>query len=246
MSEAPQPNTTEARTPDGTILDQGKQVESKTTTTPSTTTTPTPSTSSDMPSDSSTTPQPDGKTSLLNESDEKAPAPVGAPESYEPFTAPTGLKLDDAALAKATPIFKELGLTQAQAQRLVEFQASLTKDHVDAPIRAYDALRAEWQSAVRTDAEIGSKLPEVKETIGRAFDALGDAKLTKEFKSVMDLTGAGDHPAFVKAFYKMAQLVVEPRHVAGKGPAPQGQNPSGTTARKSAASAMFPNLPSAS
>jgi len=58
---------------------------------------------------------------------------------------------------------------------------------------------------------------------------------------VMDSTGAGDNPAFIKAFYKLAQRVTEGSYVQGRGPAevtaPGGRRPS-------PAQAMYPNLPS--
>jgi hypothetical protein len=43
----------------------------------------------------------------------------------------------------------------------------------------------------------------------------------------MNLTGAGDHPAFVKAFNKLAAFVTEGSHVTGKGPSDLGQKPLG-------------------
>ena len=58
----------------------------------------------------------------------------------------------------------------------------------------------------------------------------------------MNFTGAGDHPAFLKAFHKLAQLVGEGTHVRGGNPSPHG-NPKSQP--KSAAQIMYPNLPSA-
>ncbi len=45
------------------------------------------------------------------------------PDTYADFVMPEGVELDSALLTEAAPLFKELGLTQDQAQKLVDFQA---------------------------------------------------------------------------------------------------------------------------
>ena len=45
---------------------------------------------------------------------------AGAPESYSDFSVPDGVTLDPSLVSEVTPIFKELGLDQTAAQRLVE------------------------------------------------------------------------------------------------------------------------------
>lgn len=173
----------------------------------------------------------------------KAETKPVVPEKYE-FKAPEGFELNEVAVTEASAVFKELGLTNDQAQKLVDLQAKISKDQAEAPYKAYDAMREGWQNEVKADKEIGHILPKVKETIGRALDTLGSPELVTEFKSAMNLTGAGDHPAFIKAFYKLASAVVEGRHVQGANPSPHGQSAQGTTQRPSAAQAMYPKLPS--
>lgn len=211
------------RTADGTIQDQSK------TTTDSTQTT------------TSTDPAPDltkGK-SLLTAEDKVAL--TGAPEKYETFTAPEGFTLDEKVATEASALFKGMNLSQAQGQQLVDFYASKAAEAAQAPYDAYLSMREGWVSEVKADAEIGSKLPQVKTTIAKAIDSLGDPALATAFREAMDFTGAGDHPAFIKAFYKLAQRVTEGGHVQGKGPSAFGQAAPG--AARSAAHAVYPNLP---
>lgn len=189
---------------------------------------PTPPTEPKPPEAKTPEPKPDAKSVV--------------PEKYE-FKAPEGLTLDEATITEASAVFKELGLTNDQAQKLVDLQGKLTKTSAEAPYKAYDAMREGWQAEVKADKEIGHILPKVKETIGKALDTLGDPALIASFKEGMNLTGAGDHPAFVKAFYKLALSVVEGSHVSGKGPSPHGQTSSGTNERPSVAKGMYPNLP---
>ncbi len=120
-------------------------------------------------------------------------------------------------------------------------------DAAKGPAADYEALRTDWQSKTKSDPDMsaavsGGKtgLDAVKLDIGRALNTL-DPKLTSDFKAAMDLTGAGDHPAFVKALWRLSQFVTEGKHVAGSGPSTQGQKAPDAKPR-SVASAMYPNL----
>jgi hypothetical protein len=215
MAEQPSPplaNSPEARTPDGTLKD---------TTSPPLTPTPTPSSQPNDPA--------------------PKPSIAGAPDTYT-FTPPAGTTFDDAAIAAATPIFRELNLSQASADKLVGFYNEQMKAAADTGSKAVLAMREKWVTEVKTDPELGGKLDTIKADIGRAFDALGDSKLVTEFKTAMDLTGAGDNPAFIKAFWKLSQKLIEGKSVIPGGPSPLGQSPGGKAERPSLASAMYPNL----
>jgi hypothetical protein len=176
--------------------------------------------------------------------DKKPDAPAGAPEKYTDFKLPEGIKLEGDQLTAATTLFKESGLSQDAAQKMVDFHVAQLKATAEAPLAAYQAQREAWQTAAKADPEIGPKLAAVKETLGRAYDSLGDPALVAEFKAAMDLTGVGDNPAFIKAFYRFAQRVTEGKHVAGGGPSPHGQRAPGASAVPTPAQALYPNLPS--
>lgn len=199
-------------------------------------------------------------TSLLNQTDEVTvePAKVEAekaegdkktevkavvPEKYEAFKAPEGYEYDAKGLEEASTLFKELGLSQEQGQKVMDVYAAKSlesaKDAGERGQKAYAEMRAGWQAEVKADPEIGKNLPAVKATIGRALDCLGDPKLANDFKAVMDLTGAGDHPAFVKAFYKLAQSVVEGGHVTGGGPSTHGQSSGGQAKQQTLAERIY-------
>lgn len=233
-----QPNTPEARTEDGTLKDQTKTPE--TTGNQETNT----ETEKETPGSTDTTkdkPEKQEDKSLLNQDEEKKA--TGAPEAYEPFKAPEGMELDKELVGKAQEMFKEMNLTQEQGQKLVDFFVAQQIEASDAPYKAYDEMRETWRSEVKADHEIGNKLPQVKVNIGKLYDTLGDAELVKGFKAAMDLTGAGDHPAFIKVMNKVALLVTEGTHVNGRGPSGAGQEgPDKKPA--TAAAAIYPNLPS--
>lgn len=210
---------------------------------PPTETTPPTTTSSAA---TETPPTPPKEPSLLNKEEPKAPEAPKAPEKYADFKLPEGVKLDGELLTEATTLFKDLGLPQEGAQRLVDFHTKALAKAGQDPVDAWGIMVKEWGEKTAADPEIGPKIKEVKATIGKAYDTLitlaGDKgpamrETVAEFKSVMDLTGAGNHPAFVKMLAAFASTVVEGKHVSGGGPSTFGQGSSG--ARPSAAEALY-------
>jgi hypothetical protein len=228
----PLPNDPAARSPTGEILE------------PSQIPTETPTTTPD-PSTTTTTSEP---TSTPKDPAAKPAEPAKAPEAYADFTPPEGYTLNKEAIDAVTPIFKELGLSQDQAQKLVAIHAEQMIAAAKGPESTYATMRTDWQAKVKADPDLaaavnGDKtgLDAVKLDIGRALNALGDAALATEFKAAMDLTGAGDHPAFVKTMWKLASFITEGKHVAGTNPSPHGQTQPGAKP-PSAAKALYPNL----
>jgi hypothetical protein len=171
---------------------------------------------------------------------ESKPETPAVPEAYD-FVAPEGVTLDPKLIEAATPVFKELGLSQEAAQKLVDFHAKHSAETETRLLKTVDDMRAKWQSEVRADKELAN-LDAVKAELGRAKDKL-PADVRTAFDEAMNLTGMGDHPAIVKGLFKLAQLVNEGRPVIGSGPSPEGQTKSGQTARPTLAAAMYPNLP---
>lgn len=171
----------------------------------------------------------------------------GAPETYADFTAPEGYVIDEAALAKATPLFKELGLSQDQAQKLVDFYGEASREAAEEPFKQYESVRNGWRDEVIKDSTLGNGKdglkPEVQARITKAIDSL-PTDVASAFREAMTITGAGDNPAFIRAFNLLAEQVTEGSLVSGRGPSPHGQSASGQ-GRPTPAQALYPNLPTA-
>lgn len=230
MPEAPPMNSPEARTPEGTIIEPPKTetppaAEPPKAESPSTT-------SSKEPS------QTDESKSLLNK--DGKPAAPGAPEKYETFKAPEGLEFNAESLTAATTLFKELNLNQDQAQKLMDLYGKEIRAAENSPYELWKETQQKWRDQVAADPDIGGKLDQVRSTISRALDGLGDAKLVNEFKEAMDYTGAGNNPAFIRAIYKLTSKLVEGGPAQGGRPAPSGQPNEGRPT--SIATALYPNL----
>ena len=173
----------------------------------------------------------------------KKEEPKGPPEKYE-FKAPEhwakeGWELDVGLIEKATPMFKELGLSNDQAQKLMDFYAAQSEADHKSSMDSIKTQNDEWMKALKQDPEIGGKLDAVKTNIARMLDGLGDQKLKADFQQAMTETGMGNHPTFVKLFAKLSERFTEGKLVSGRGPV-EVKQPGGQPA--SAAKAMYPNL----
>lgn len=233
----PAPNTPEARNPDGSI----KSLQDPTSTQP--------------PAKSDTTPESlgaeehrsadqakDGKKE--GEGDKKAEAKV-VPEKYD-FKAPEGFELKQEVLDEATPILKELGIDQPGAQRLFDLFSKHATAAQTEMIDLYAEMRNGWRDQIAKGPLGNGKdglSPETSQNINAALNFL-PADLQTKFKDAMNLTGSGDNPAFIEAMSVLGKSFREGTHVAGRQPSPGGQRAPGSAPR-SAAQAIFPNLPSA-
>lgn len=218
-----QGNAPEARTPEGTIVDQ-------------------------QTSQPVTTPEAKpAEAAKPAEGEAKKPDASAVPEKYE-LKAPEGATLDEKLVAEATPLFKELGITQEGAQKLFDFHTKAVQAAVEAPLNAMNEMRTEWRGEVVKDPALGNGTdnlkPEVRANIAKVIDAVGDAKAVASFKEAMDLTGAGDNPALIRGLNAIGKLLSEGTLVRGSGPAPTGQTKTGEASRPTPAQAMYPSLPS--
>lgn len=184
-------------------------------------------------------PAKEGETLLTKPEDKPEDKPKAeVPEKYE-FKLPDGLTLTPEVDTEVQAMFKDLGVSQDGAQKLVDFYSKQVLAAAEAPQKLVNEMRQNWQKDVKADSAIGHKLNEVKSTISKAIDSL---PMSKDFRAALDLTGAGDHPAIIKGLYAWAQTMTEGKHVSGNGPTKFGtSNPQGKPA--SAASAVYPHLP---
>jgi hypothetical protein len=179
----------------------------------------------------------------------KAPDKPTAPDTYTPWTVPEGYELDAKLVEQATPVFKELGLSQEQSQKLVDLYAKATTEANKAVMDSLAETRKEWREGMLKDPALGKLVGKdgnfgpdspLVQTVNRALTGLQNPKLVSDFKAAMDLTGAGDNPAFVRVLHALASKVTEGTSYA------QGQPTKTGTSRPSAGAALYPNLPTQS
>lgn len=151
-------------------------------------------------------------------------------QTYEDFTMPDGFEVNDAAMEKAIPVFKELGLDQESAQKAVslfsEVQADMLAEQADLSKQQVEAwtneIKTDWgpkfddELAVAAkgtdffDDFLRSQLPEAE----RTAEVTGqDGKVSRQpvtpFRDALDQTGAGNHPAIIKVINRVGQMISE-------------------------------------
>jgi hypothetical protein len=129
-----------------------------------------------------------------------------APDTYADFAMPEGVTVDSELLAEATPIFKELGLTQEQAQKLVDFQAKQVQASSQSQVDAFNQLMNDWQEQAKNDKEFGGD--KFEENIGIARSAI-DKFGTPELKQLLEEHGVGNHPEVIRFMVKVGKLTAE-------------------------------------
>lgn len=141
--------------------------------------------------------------------------------AYTDFALPEGVTVDGEAMKAASDLFADSGLDQEQAQKFLDLALSreqaAARKSVQAGVQAYADLQNKWVGEVKADPEIGGdRLAASIASAARAIDRLGVPGL----KEALDLTGAGNHPAVVKAFVRVGQMVSEDRFAPGNDAAP--------------------------
>lgn len=140
----------------------------------------------------------------------KAEEPEATAVDFEALEMPEGFELDQGALDKAKPIFAELGIdSQEGVQKLVSLFAEVQGDQAAQVASAIATQHEEWLAPVK--AEWGSDYDERLGTAAKAMKAIGGDELAE----ALNITGAGNHSAVIKAFYKVGSLMSEDALVAG-------------------------------
>lgn len=136
--------------------------------------------------------------------------PEGAPESYE-FQAIEGadLEIDSAPVQAFSEAAKELGLTQDQAQSVLNKVAPALRQQNEEYV---NNIRSEWVEAVKTDPEIGGD--KLQENLGKAVRVL-DAYGSPELNEILGTSGLGDNLSIIKFLNRVYHDIGEDRFLTG-------------------------------
>ena len=157
-----------------------------------------------------------GKDDGDGEGDQAKADADGPPETYE--LKLTGkddegkdveIPVDAALLEVADPIFRELNLTNDQANKLAGLVPQIQRQVVQAEADHYDTIKADWAKTAQADEEIGGKnWGETQKLAAKALDHFGAPK-DSEFRKLLDESGFGNHPEMIRMFRKIGAAVSE-------------------------------------
>lgn len=171
----------------------------------------------------------DGKSGNDGEGEADAEGP---PETYElKVTVPGAdgkdeeVPIDAELLTKATPILKELNLTNDQANKVAALVPEIQSRILQTQADAFEAMKADWAKEAKSDPEIGgAKWKETEAFAAKALDALGfpsvkdkDGNETNPFRKLLNESGFGNNPDMIRAWRRVGEKIGEGEFVRGDG-----------------------------
>lgn len=148
--------------------------------------------------------------------DGKAADP-NAPIEYGDFALPEGVTLDTETMTEAQALFQETKLPKENAQKYVDLYTKQIQKFADGLGENWVRTNQQWVKDFKADPEIGGAREQ-------ATIALTQAAMTRfgtpKLQEALVLTGAGNHPEFIRFFARVAAATGEGTHVqAGQGAA---------------------------
>lgn len=139
-------------------------------------------------------------------------APAALP-SYDAWTVPEGMVLQDDQISQYNELIGTLGLTQEAGQQLIDYGSEVLRNAqarmAEQQHTVYEELRGTWRQSFETEA--GNRRETILNDAKSAIrSAVPDVKARQELWNVLSFTGAGDHPAVIKALAALGEKLREP------------------------------------
>ena len=116
------------------------------------------------------------------------------------LTMPEGVTVDPELLTAATPVLRGLGLSDEQASKLVPL-AQQVQDRFVSGMEAHHAeTRANWMRDAKADSTLGGANWNESVRVAQSALTIGGAGPGSEVRKLLDESGLGNHPAFIRLF----------------------------------------------
>jgi hypothetical protein len=173
----------------------------------------------------------------------------GPPEAYElKLTTKDAegkgveVEMDKALVDEATPVFKEIGLSNENANKLLPLVGKVQERVLQQQADDFATTRADWAKQAQEDPEIGGKnWNATKNLAAKALDHFGAPSEIKEvdgkkvetnpFRVLLNQSGLGEHPDMIRVFANVGKALSE------DGTFPRGE---GSQVKKSREEILYP------
>lgn len=191
--------------------------------------TPEPVAAEAPPAEAAPAPEPAAPESLLTKAEpELPPEPEPAPPlEYGEFTWPEGVTANAEEVKPYTDILAKHQVPKEAAQELVNLYTKQMQLYVETRAQAWKDTQQQWREAFTADPDIGGNRQDT--TLRRAAGVIerfgGTPEQVQELREVLTLTGAGNHPAVIRAFHNISRVLREGAPVpavAAKAPPQRG------------------------
>lgn len=119
------------------------------------------------------------------------------PEKYD-LKLPENSILDSESVEQVAAIAKQNGLTNEQAQKILDDQSS-------AVTQAIADRSAKWLDQLKSDKELGPQLSRKVELASRVVNRFG----SEELKNELNRSGFGNHPELVRILSRIGEAMAE-------------------------------------
>jgi hypothetical protein len=129
-------------------------------------------------------------------------------------------QVDKETLDVFTPIFKELGLSNPEAQKLADAYAPILAKSIELAQKEsmdyFNKIKEEWRE--KGIKELGPDKEKKLAECAKVRNKFGD----DELKQLLDETGIGNHPAVIRMFRKIGEVTNEDKLIDPKTKTPIG------------------------
>jgi len=127
---------------------------------------------------------------------------------------PDGIELDGEMAKALAPDFKELGLSNAQAQKLVDKYIEVQRTKFQSQNEQWGETVSGWVTQAKEDKEIGGDRWDDTVTAGRlAVEKFG----TPALREYLNASGGGNHPEVIRFMAKVGGLLKDDNPASGGG-----------------------------
>lgn len=128
------------------------------------------------------------------------------------LTMPEGVPVDQELLDSLGPDFKELGLTNGQAQKLADKFIATQTARAEKQGETWSNTLQKWAEDAKADKEIGgTKWDGTVSASRRAVETLG----TPALKEYLNASGGGNHPELIRFMAKVGSMIKEDNPAVG-------------------------------
>ncbi|MGV1869722.1 hypothetical protein [Agrobacterium rosae] len=127
-----------------------------------------------------------------------------------------GIELDAALLEKASPVMKEIGLTNAQATKLAGVLAETRKAEFDALSERHQKITTDWQNEIKADKDFGGdNLDGSLNNANRVIATFGDDAFRRDLTEI----GMGNHPGLFRLLVRVGNALSDDKPASSETPA---------------------------
>ena len=145
------------------------------------------------------------------------------PETYDLASIiPEWFELDQTRMDSFTELAKESGLSQENASKLAAYGIQLMQESAQAVQQEFSARVNTWGEQAKT--ELGAEFNNTVRLAASGIEVM--EKQIPELRTMLNETGAGNHPVMIKAMAMIGKLVAEENGSKLLGGQPQAGNTS--------------------